>query len=217
MNPFEFPENILRYSENHTSEEEKVLADNYRTAHLKTVHPHMLSGRVQGKFLSFISQMIQPGRILEVGTFTGYSAYCLTKGLRKGGKITTIEINEELEDLVRDFFLKAGINDKVELIIGDALKIIPAIEEPFDLIFLDANKEHYPDYYEICISQLNPGGYLIADNVLWGGKVAVEPHDDHSSARLHQFNTMVQNDPRVENVFLTVRDGLMIVRKNNIV
>ncbi|MDA3822301.1 MAG: class I SAM-dependent methyltransferase [Bacteroidales bacterium] len=213
MNPFEFPENILRYSEEHTSEEDQALKDLYRNTYLKTVHPQMLSGKVQGQFLSFISKMLQAEKILEIGTFTGYSAYCLSKGLREGGTLISIEVNEELEDLISDFFKKAGIENKVKLIIGDALKIIPDLEGTFDLIFLDANKEHYPEYYNICIEKLNKGGILIADNVLWGGKVIDPLKNDLSSIRLNKFNGMVQNDPRVENVFLTVRDGLMLIRK----
>lgn len=213
MNPFEFPEKILRYSEKHTSEEDQPLKDVYRNTHLKTVHPQMLSGKVQGQFLTFISRMIQPKRILEIGTFTGYSAYCLAKGLQEGGKLSTIEVNEELEDMVNDFFRMAGIEEIVELIIGDALNIVPTLSENFDLIFIDANKELYPDYYEMCMDKLNHGGYIIADNVLWSGKVTEMPHADQSSAKLHEFNTLVQNDRRVENVFLTIRDGLMLIRK----
>jgi predicted O-methyltransferase YrrM len=213
MNPFEFPEKILKYSENHSSEEDPVLQELERITHLKTVHPQMLSGKVQGQFLSFISGMIKPKSILEIGTFTGYSAYCLAKGLQEDGRLITIEVNEELKDLVMDFFRKASIENKVELIIGDALKIVPDLTEKFDLIFIDANKEHYPDYYDMCIDKLNHGAYLIADNVLWGGKVVEEPLSDQSSIKLHEFNRLVQNDHRVENVFLTIRDGLMIVRK----
>lgn len=212
MNPFEFPENINRYCDDHSSDEDKVLQELFRTTHLKTVHPQMLSGKVQGQFLSFISQMIKPLRILEIGTFTGYSAYCLSKGLQKGGKLTSIEVNEEHEDLIISFFEKAKISEKTELLIGDALKIIPEIKESFDIIFLDANKEHYPAYYPLCIERLYPGGFLIADNVLWGGKVT-EESKDNSTLKLQEFNDLVQKDPRVDNVFLTIRDGLMLVRK----
>ncbi len=213
MNPFEFPEKILRYAETHTSAEDPALQELFRTTHLKTVHPQMLSGKVQGQFLAFISRMIRPRRILEIGTFTGYSAYCLAKGLQQNGKVVTIEVNEELEELVREFFEKAGIADRTELLIGDALEILPALVEKFDLVFIDANKEQYPAYYEYCVNALNSGGYLIADNVLWGGKVAEEPREDESTRSLHKFNTLVQNDPRVENVFLTIRDGLLLLRK----
>jgi caffeoyl-CoA O-methyltransferase len=213
MNPFEFPENILRYSEEHTSEEDQALKDLYRNTYLKTVHPQMLSGKVQGQFLSFISKMIQPLKILEIGTFTGYSAYCLSRGLKEGGKLISIEVNEELEDLIRGFLKKSGIENQVELLIGDALKIVPKLDEKFDLIFLDANKEHYPEYYNTCVEKLNQGGLLIADNVLWGGKVVNPPQNDLSSIKLHEFNVLVQNDRRVENVFLTIRDGLMLIRK----
>ena len=213
MNPFEFPEKILRYSETHTSEEDPVLRELFRTTHLKTVHPQMLSGKVQGQFLTFISQMVRPHRVLEIGTFTGYSSYCLVKGLQEKGKVVTIEMNEELEELVREFFKKAGIADRTELLIGDALEVLPTLEDKFDLIFIDANKDHYCASYEYCVNALNSGGYLIADNVLWGGKVAEEPTPDETSLILHSFNTLVQNDPRVENVFLTIRDGLLLVRK----
>jgi predicted O-methyltransferase YrrM len=213
MNPFEFPEKILRYAETHTSAEDPVLQELYRTTHLKTVHPQMISGKVQGQFLTFISQMVRPRRVLEIGTFTGYSAYCLAKGVQQNGKVVTIEVNEELEELIRDFFNKAGIADRIELLVGDALEILPTLNEKFDLVFIDANKEHYADYYGYCVNVLNSGGYLVADNVLWGGKVTEEPREDESTRSLHKFNTLVQSDPRVENVFLTVRDGLLLVRK----
>jgi len=213
MNPFEFPEDILRYSEAHSTDEDPVLHELFRTTHLKTVHPQMLSGKVQGQFLSLISQMIQPKNILEIGTFTGYSAYCLSKGLAEGGKLITIEVNEELEEMILEFITKAGIEAKTELIIGDALELIPKMSEKFDLIFIDANKEHYPEYYEICLKALKKGGYIIADNVLWGGKVTQQILEDESSIKLHEFNTLVQSDERVENVFLTIRDGLMLIKK----
>ena len=213
MNPFEFPQHITRYAEGHTSDEDPVLQELYRNTHLKTVYPQMLSGKVQGQFLSMLSQMIRPKRILEIGTFTGYSAYCLSKGLQEGGKLVTIEINEELEDMIRDFFSKAGLECKVELLIGDALELLPDLEGAFDLIFIDANKEHYPQYYELCRNRLGKDGFLLADNVLWGEKVAENPIPDESSRQLHAFNTLVQQDERVENVFLTIRDGLLLLKK----
>ena len=213
MNPFEFPEKILRYAEAHTTDEDSVLRELYRTTHLKTVYPQMISGKVQGQFLSFISQMIRPHRVLEIGTFTGYSAYCLAKGLQQNGKVVTIEINEELEELIRDFFNKAGIADRTELLVGDALEILPTLKERFDLVFIDANKDDYPAYYEHCVNAMNSGGYLVADNVLWGGKVIEEPPADETTSFIQQFNALVQKDPRVENVFLTIRDGLLLVRK----
>lgn len=213
MNFFEFPEKILRYSDTHSSEEDPILQELYRTTHLNTIHPQMLSGKVQGQFLSLISQMIQPERILEIGTFTGYSAYCLSKGLKEGGLLTTIEVDEELEELVNQFLGKAEIAEKVQMLIGDALKIIPSLTELYDLVFIDANKEHYVQYYELVIDKVKPGGYIIADNVLWGGKVAEDPGQDESTRILHLFNEMVTADPRVENVFLTIRDGLMLIKK----
>ena len=217
MNPFEFPKIIQQYSEAHTSHEDPVLEKLFRTTYLKAVYPQMISGKVQGQFLSFLSQMIQPEHILEIGTFTGYSAYCLSKGLKKGGRLVSIEVNEELEGMIREFLKESGIAEKVDLLIGDAIEIIPDMSEKFDLIFLDANKEHYPEYYEMCIDKLKPGGYLIADNVLWGGKVTDVPLTDQSSIKLHEFNSIVQHDHRVKNVFLTIRDGLMLVRKEQLV
>lgn len=213
MNTFEFPDFILRYVADHTSAEDPVLQELFRNTHLKTVYPQMISGKVQGQFLSFISQMIRPSRILEIGTFTGYSAYCLAKGLQKDGKLITIEVNEELEDMIRQFFNTAGIENKTELIIGDALEVMEQMGEKFDLIFIDAHKEDYPAYYEKSIHLLNSGGYIIADNVLWSGKVTSVPAGDISSAKLHEFNSIVQKDSRVENVMLTIRDGLMLIKK----
>jgi len=213
VNPFEFPETITRYAEAHTTDEDPVLQDLFRTTHLKTVHPQMLSGKVQGQFLAMISQMIRPKKILEIGTFTGYSAYCLSKGLQEGGRLVTIEVNEELEEMVRTFFEKAGIADKTELLVGDALELLPGMKEEFDLVFIDANKDHYPEYYELCMKILKKGGFLVADNVLWGGKVTEDPIPDESSRKLHEFNQLTQRDTRVENVFLTIRDGLLLLKK----
>lgn len=213
MNPFEFPQQITRYAEAHTTDEDPVLQELFRTTHLKTVHPQMLSGKVQGQFLSMISQMIRPKKILEIGTFTGYSAYCLSKGLQDDGKLITIEINDELEGMIRSFLATSGIEDKVELIIGDALQLLPEMKESFDLIFIDANKEHYPAYYKSCMPLLKKGGFLVADNVLWGGKVVEPSPGDASSLKLHEFNTMVHQDVQVENVFLTVRDGLLLLKR----
>ena len=213
MNPFEFPEKISRYAEDHTTAEDPVLKELSRSTHLKTVHPQMLSGKVQGQFLSMISQMVRPKKILEIGTFTGYSAYCLSKGLTGDGKLITIEVNDELEEMIRTFFSASGIEDRVELLIGDALEILPDMKEYFDLIFIDANKEHYPAYYDLCKPLLKRGGFLVADNVLWGGKVAEPDIEDASSLKLHEFNTMVQEDEQVENVFLTIRDGLLLIKK----
>lgn len=213
MNPFEFPEMILRYAEEHTSDEDPVLAELYRQTYLKVPHPQMLSGKVLGQFLSFISRMVSPTRILEVGTYTGYSAYCLAKGLKKGGSITTIEVNEELESFAADFFERSGISLQVNFLVGDALEIIPGLDPGFELVFIDANKENYPEYYELCIEKLAPGGYIIADNVLWGGKVASGDPGDQSVNKIREFNDRIHSDPRVENVFITLRDGILLVRK----
>ncbi len=213
MNPFEFPQRITRYAEDHTTDEDPVLQELFRTTHLKTVHPQMLSGKVQGQFLSMISQMIRPKRILEIGTFTGYSAYCLSKGLQDDGKLVTIEVNDELEGMIRTFLKTSGIENKVELIIGDALQLLPEMKESFDLVFIDANKEHYPAYYKLCMPLLKKGGFLIADNVLWGGKVTESSPGDASSLKLQEFNAMVQQDTQVDNVFLTIRDGILLLKR----
>lgn len=214
MNLFEIPEYITRYTELHTTEEDPLLKELYRSTYLKTVHPQMISGKVQGQFLQMISRMIRPRRILEIGTFTGYSAYCLAAGLPDNGRLVTIEVNDELEPMTRDFFKKAGVEKIIDLIIGDARQIIPRLEGLFDLVFIDGNKEHYPEYYEICMKVLNNGGIMLADNVLWGGKVAGTPPLDHSSSRLDEFNKMVSQDPRTDQVLLTIRDGILLIRKH---
>ncbi len=213
MNPFEFPDEVLRYADEHTSDEDEVLYQLYRQTYLKAPHPQMLSGKVQGRFLTMLSQMIRPKRILEIGTFTGYSAYCLSKGLQPGGKMVTIEVNPELEEMISGFIEKAGMTREIELIIGDALDVIPKLDGMFDLVFIDANKDRYPDYLEICLPKLNTGAYLFADNVLWGGKVAQDPLPDTTSVKVHKFNEMIHQHPELEHVFLTIRDGLIIARK----
>ena len=214
MNPFEIPDFVNGYAEDHTSDEDPILQELERQTHLHTLYPQMLSGKVQGRLLTMLSEMIKPECILEIGTFTGYSAYCLSKGLQEGGKLYTCEVNDELEDQIRSFFNKASISEKVELVIGDALETIPALGKTFDLVFIDGNKEHYPEYYRTVIELLNPGGYIIADNVLWGGKVISPRPNDLSSKRLDEFNKLVLNDLRVENLFLTLRDGLMLIKKH---
>ncbi|MCF8224920.1 MAG: O-methyltransferase [Bacteroidales bacterium] len=210
---FEFPYDIERYAEDHTSDEETALFELYRKTYLNAAHPQMISGKVQGQFLSMISKMIRPQRILEIGTFTGYSAYCLAKGLQEKGELITIEANEELRDQINEFFQQSGLDQKASLLIGNALEIIQAFRDPFDLIFLDANKEGYPEYYTACIDLLSAGGILIADNVLWSGKVTDSKSSDLSTNKLQEFNRLVQHDSRVENVFLTIRDGLLMIRK----
>ncbi|MBS4061346.1 MAG: class I SAM-dependent methyltransferase [Bacteroidetes bacterium] len=204
---------LEKYLELHTTPPTKVLKELYRQTHLKTVYPRMISGHVQGRFLGLISQMINPERILEVGTFTGYSAIELAGGLKNGGKLITIEANEEFESLILDFVKKAGFEKQIELVIGDAKTIIPALDGTFDLIFLDADKAGYPGYYPMLKEKLRSGGFLIADNVLWGMKVLAEESTDQETLAIIAFNKLIADDKDVEQVILPMRDGLMIVRK----
>lgn len=212
MNPFDLPEEAERYLEEHSSPEGEVLHGISRYTWLNEVHPQMISGQVQGWFYRMVSLMIRPERILEIGTFTGYSTIALSAGLKEGGRISTIEINEEYREVCLRHFREAGIENKTELIIGDALAVLPGLAGPFDLVLIDARKEEYTDYYRMIIEKVKPGGILLADNVLWGGKVLEEPREASAEA-VHAFNRMVTADPRVENVLLPVRDGIMFIRK----
>lgn len=207
-------EQIMEYAKAHTSVEPAVLKWISRETHLKVLNPRMLSGHLQGRLLSFLSKMKAPKHVLEIGTFTGYSAICLAEGLAEGGKVITIEENEELEPLIRNFFAEAGAEDKIELLIGDAREIIPKLNYHFDLVFIDADKEYYSEFYDLVFDKVRIGGLIIADNVLWNGKVVNPDSRDKSSASLIRFNDKIQNDSRVENILLPVRDGLMIIRKN---
>jgi predicted O-methyltransferase YrrM len=200
------------YIEKHTSDEGEVLKALDRETYLKIMMPQMLSGKVQGEALRLFSQMIKPKYILEIGTFTGYSGICLTAGLQPGGKLITIDINEELESMVRGYFKKAGVEDKIDYRIGNAVDMIPSIDVPLDLVFIDADKINYSRYYDLVFDKVNPGGYIMADNVLWSGKILDEKPDKDTRA-LQEFNDKVQNDGRVENVIFSVRDGIMVCRK----
>lgn len=205
-------ESILRYAEIHSVQESELLHRINRETHLSVLKPRMLSGHLQGRILSMISKMIRPDLILEVGTYTGYSALCLAEGLSSNGKLITIDVNEELEDRVRGYFRESKFNDKIDYKIGDAKKIIPTLQAPFDLVFIDADKEGYSLYYDLVIDKVTPGGFILADNVLWSGKVLdAEPSKD-TLAILH-FNKKVCEDPRVEHVLMPIRDGIMILRK----
>ena len=202
------------YIEKHTTEEDEVLVWLRRKTNLTTTMPRQLSGQVQGKLLEFFSRMICPENILEIGTFTGYSAYCLSKGLKQGGKLHTIEIKDELEDHLTEFFSKAGISDKVVLHIGDGAEIVKTFDFQFDMAFIDGDKRQYPLYYKNVFDKIKIGGYILIDNVLWYDKVITEPkNNDTYTKGIIELNDIVQNDNRVENVLLPVRDGLMIVRK----
>jgi caffeoyl-CoA O-methyltransferase len=205
---------IESYAKLYSKPESTVLQKLYRETNLKVLHARMLSGHLQGKLLQFISQMIQPKSILEIGTFTGYSAICMAEGLIEKGTIHTIEIDNELEDYARKYFEEASTTNKTKLYIGDALKIIPTIDEIFDLVFIDADKENYCNYYNMIFEKVRKGGFILADNVLWSGKVLETPHpNDRDAIGIIAFNNMIQKDERIDNLLLPFRDGLMIIRK----
>ncbi len=198
----------------HTSEEDDLLKELNHQTHLKILQPRMLSGHFQGRFLSMISKMIQPTSILEIGTYTGYSALCLAEGLKSNGKLLTIDKNPELEDFVRNFLEKSAYSENIEYVIADAMKYIPTINQCFDLVFIDADKGNYLNYYQLVIDMIPSGGYILADNVLWSGKVIDEKSvNDKDTKAIMEFNQYVMNDIRVENVLLPIRDGLLLMRK----
>ena len=203
----------LEYCQAHTSPVPAVLAELERATHLRTLSPQMLSGAYQGTLLRFLSLMIRPRRILEIGTFTGYATICLAEGLPDDGLLHTIEANDELGRLIGEYLLKAGVAEKVHLHLGDAAAIIPTLEEIFDLVFIDAGKLDYARHYELALAKMRSGGFLLADNVLWDGKVARGDQQDATAQVLRDFNEMVQQDTRVENILLPVRDGVLVVRK----
>ena len=205
---------IEQYARNHTQKENIVLAELNRETWAKVLVPRMLSGHLQGRALSMFSKMIKPKYILEIGTYTGYSAICLCEGLQEGGKLHTIDINEELKLISSKYFKKAGISKNIIQHVGDALKIIPNITDNFNLVFIDADKENYSKYFEIVIDKIQIGGFIIADNVLWSGKVIEEVNDkDQETKAIKEFNKLIQSSERVENILLPIRDGLMICQK----
>ena len=188
-----------------------------KQTNLRTNHARMLCGPVEGKLMEMLSGMIQPSNILEIGAFTGYSAICLARGLKEGGMLDSLELNDELEDLILQAHEKAGLADKITLHIGDAkqtLKILKEQGKMYDLVFIDANKREYPAYYELVFDMVRPGGYILADNVLWDGKVYQEnvPQDAQTQG-IFKFNEIVKEDPRVENVIIPLRDGMNLIRK----
>ncbi len=203
---------ILAYSEAHTTPESDLLKRINRHTHANVMMPRMLSGHLQGRLLSMFSHMLRPRRILEIGTYTGYSALCMAEGLVPDGKLITIDINEELEDSVRKYFAESGYNDRIDFRVGNAVTIIPELQEKFDLVFIDADKENYSRYYDLVIDSVNLNGIILADNVLWSGKVLQDKPDKDTRAILG-FNEKVSKDSRVESVLLPVRDGIMILRK----
>lgn len=208
------PKNIDDYACLHSQEENQVLKDLNRETWAKVLIPRMLSGHLQGRTLSMFSKMIKPKNILEIGTYTGYSAICLCEGLEENGKLHTIDINEELKEISSKYFKKANLEDKVEQHIGNAMEIIPGLDLTWDLVFIDADKENYSNYFDLVIDKMALGGFLIADNVLWSGKV-VEPisEKDMETKEIINFNDKIHRSDRVENVLMPIRDGLMVCRK----
>ncbi|MFH0866452.1 MAG: O-methyltransferase [Bacteroidota bacterium] len=205
---------ILKYAEEHSSSEPDILKELNRETHVKMLYPRMLSGHMQGRLLSMISCMIHPEKILETGTFTGYSAICLAEGLKENGMLHCIEINPEYEEIIKKYIDKSNLAQKVMLHIGDARNIIPGLNEMFDLVFIDADKEQYLEYYKIVFDTVKPGGFILADNALWDGKVLKKGKGiDKETQGIKEFNDFVQQDSRVEKFLLPFRDGLMIIRK----
>ena len=208
------PKDIEEYVLRHTPQESAVLHKINRETHLKVMQPRMLSGHFQGQLLRFLVEMIQPKRILEIGTYTGYSAIALAQGLKTEGKLITIDVNVELEKMISNFILEAGLSDKIEQITGNALEIIPTITENFDLVFIDADKRNYKNYLDLVLNKLNSGGYILTDNVLWSGKVTMPKEQmDLDTRMINEFNDYVHNHPQLESILLPVRDGLYISRK----
>ncbi|GGF41417.1 O-methyltransferase [Echinicola rosea] len=208
-------EDLLHYCQEHTTAEDKLLQQISRDTHAKVMMPRMLSGHLQGKTLELFTKMQRPKTILEIGTYTGYSAICMARGLDNGGKIITIDKNDELEEMVRAYFKASGLDSQIQYLLGDAMKLIPAIDKMFDMVFIDADKRNYSNYYNMIIDKVNPGGLILADNVLWSGKV-IQDHAgkaDKSTQAILDFNKMIQNDDRVENVLFPIRDGIMMARK----
>jgi predicted O-methyltransferase YrrM len=206
-------EELTHYLENSCEPENELLKHINRETHLKVSMPRMLSGHYQGRLLSMISKMINPERILEIGTFTGYATLCLAEGLREKGRIYTIDINVELEDMVRSNFKRSDLDSKIMYQIGDAKEIIPTLNETFDLVFIDADKKNNATYYDMIIDKVRSGGLILVDNVLWSGKVLDEGVSDQKTSFISKFNEMVSSDQRVEKLILPVRDGLFLIRK----
>ena len=206
-------ERLLHYCEEHSQPESDLLKRLNRETHLKIGQPRMLSGHLQGRFLSFLSKLIQPQYILEIGTYTGYSALCLAEGLKENGKLISIDPNEETNFFASKFIQNSDFNDKIELKQGFAQEIIPMMDQIFDIVFIDADKKNYSLYYDLVIDKVRSGGLIIADNVLWSGKILDENKDVDSQA-IHNFNTKIAADKRLSPLLLPVRDGLLLMRKN---
>ena len=210
----EFLDPLLeKYVCEHTANESDLLKKINRETHLEVLQPRMLSGHLQGRVLSMFSKMIQPERILEIGTYTGYSALCLAEGLTPNGKLVTIDINEELAPRVRSYFFASEFSEQIDYKIGAAMELIPTLNEKWDIVFIDADKDNYINYYHLVFPMVKVGGYIIADNVLWSGKVIDSTQNDKDTELLRKYNLLNHEDERVEEVLFPIRDGLMVSRK----
>jgi predicted O-methyltransferase YrrM len=206
---------LEQYAAAHTVPEDQLLKKINRETYAEVLMPRMLSGHIQGRILSSFSKMIKPQNILEIGTYTGYSALCLAEGLQPNGRLITIDINDELENRVRRYFSESAFASQIDFRIGNAVKILPQLRETFDLVFIDADKINYYTYYEMIVEHVPSGGFIIADNVLWSAKVLMkETEMDEDTLAIHKFNEKVASDPRVNCVLFPVRDGLMVMQKN---
>lgn len=204
---------IEEFITRHSSPPDLLLEDLFRQTHIKFVNPNMVSGHLQGKLLEFLSRMIKPETILEIGTYTGYSAICLARGLKHGGRLYTIESNDELDDFARNYFIRAGLEEKIIKLTGRAQELIPTLNMDFDLVFIDGDKREYSEYFMSVIGKVKPGGYIIADNVLWGNKVMQNDSSDRQTRGILDFDQMIKSRNDIENVILPLRDGLMLIRK----
>ncbi|MDO8965348.1 Predicted O-methyltransferase YrrM [Algoriphagus alkaliphilus] len=206
---------LLAYCESITSSEDPLLKKITRETQSKVLMPRMISGHLQGKMLELFAKMLSPKTILEIGTYTGYSGICLARGLKSGGKLITLDINDELESMVRGFFEESGLADQIDYRLGNAREIIPTLDGPFDMVFIDADKFYYSEYFDLIIDKVPSGGIILADNVLWSGKILVEEGQkiDKDTRALLAFNQKIQDDPRVENILLPIRDGVLMARK----
>jgi caffeoyl-CoA O-methyltransferase len=211
----QIPENLEHYILSHSEQEDELLKELSRETNVKIYHPRMLSGHLQGQLLSMLVKMIRPRRILEIGTFTGYSAICMAKAMDNQSHLDTIEINDELETFTRSFIERAGLNEKISLHIGNAIDILPTLKESYDLVFIDGNKAEYLDYYHLVFDKIPSGGFIFADNVLWDGKVISKNlrDNDYFTHGIREFNAFLKEDQRVEKVIFPIRDGIFVIRK----
>jgi len=204
---------LYDYCIKHSDDQGKLLDQLFRVSHLKTLQPRMVSGKLQGRFLSMISKLKRPKYIVEIGTFTGYAALCLAEGLTSDGQLITIEVNPELSHISSEYFERSNYSLQIKAIVGDALDILPTLDSDIDLVFMDAKKQDYPEYFNHLIDKLSPGGMILADNVLWDGKV-LQKQKDKTTKAIHDFNKMVNEDQRVSQVMLPIRDGVTVIIKN---